>query len=81
MKMNKNYEPDKDKNLMPIKLVELVDSDNIEYHILDFQKEKYKKILSEIGKDITFYVDINTNLCVPLKMQLYANKRDVIIPS
>jgi len=79
--MNKNYEPDKDKNLMPIKLVELVDSDNIEYHILDFQKEKYKKILSEIGKDITFYVDINTNLCVPLKMQLYANKRDVIIPS
>ena len=79
--MNKNYEPDKDKNLMPIKLVELVDSDNIEYHILDFQKEKYKKILSEIGKDITFYVDINTNLCVPLKMQLYANKRDVINPS
>ena len=36
MKMNKNYEPDKDKNIMPIKLVELVDSDNIEYNILDF---------------------------------------------
>ena len=79
--MNKNYEPDNDKNLMPIKLVELVNLDNIIYKTHNWEKEEYKKIFSEMGKNITFYVDINTNLCVPLKMQLYGNRRDVLIPN
>ena len=78
-KTNSNYDPNNDTNLTPVKLVELVDSDRIIQP--DDEIERCREKLMKVGYDITFYVDKETNLALPLKMLLFTNRGDTLIPN
>jgi hypothetical protein len=78
-KTNSNYDPNNDSNLTPVKLVELVDSDRIIQP--DGEIELCREKLMKVGYDITFYVNKETNLALPLKMLLFTNRGDTLIPN
>lgn len=80
--MKENFNPDNVPSLTPVKLVELVDSDRIVYLIAyEGEDEYYRKQLTEAGNNLTFYVDKETNLALPLRMQLYTNRDLTLIPN